>query len=197
MVYMLTGQLALTLRLCRASWQTVWVFSTPFLLFCLSTFRFNVNHVSARKRNPLVISSWNSLQFQLLAFLCRGNISTILGSVLHSSAGVGIFFLQTFHWDFPWQFVQVLLMGSLCSSEYISVTVHLSFDSITQHLVCVVMPITQNVWGRFLRLWTWLDAHSAVEIVLFISQHYCAALHSFTLSVFRDAYTLLGDSGYM
>lgn len=37
------------------------------LLFCLSTFPFNVNHVSARKRNPLVISSWNNLQFHLLA----------------------------------------------------------------------------------------------------------------------------------
>lgn len=64
------------------------------LLFCSSTFPFNVNHVAARKRNPLLISSWNNLQFQLLVSLCRGSISTILYSVLHSSANVGIFFTK-------------------------------------------------------------------------------------------------------
>jgi len=73
----------------------------------------------------------------------------------------------------------------------------LSFDSITQRLVCVPMPVTQNVWGRFLCLWTGLDALSAVEIVLFISQQYCAALYSFIFSVFKDVYALLGDSGYI
>lgn len=57
------------------------------------------------------------------------------------------------------------------------------------------MLLTQNVWGRFLHLWTCSDACSAVEIVLFISQQYRLALRSFIFSVFKDVYTLLGDSG--
>jgi len=52
------------------------------------------------------------------------------------------------------------------------------------------------MWGRFLHSWTCLDTLSAVEIVLFISQQYRLALHSFIFSVFKDVYTLLGDNGY-
>ena len=78
-----------------------------------------------------------------------------------------------------------------------SQSVHLSFDGITQHLVCVLMPLTQNVWGRILHLWTCLDALSAVEIVVFISWQCRPALFSFIFSVFKDVYTLLGDNGCM
>jgi hypothetical protein len=42
-----------------------------------------------------------------------------------------------------------------------------------------------------------VQMHSAVEIVMFISQQYRPALHSFIFSVFKDVYTLLEDNGYM